>query len=71
MRKASPEDVQRLVALMAEFYAEGAYPLNHRRAAEAFVVLLADERLGQVWFIQADSQAAFGLTEGAFNTHPR
>src|SRR5437867_330012 len=53
MRKASPEDVERLVALMAEFYAEGAYPLNHRRAAEAFAALLADERLGHVWFIQS------------------
>jgi GNAT superfamily N-acetyltransferase len=30
--------------------------LNHRRAAEAFALLLADERLGQVWFIQAGSQ---------------
>ena len=56
MRKASSEDIQRLVTLMAEFYAEGSYPLNHRRAAEAFTALLADERLGQVWFIQADSQ---------------
>ena len=56
MRKASPEDVHQLVVLMAEFYAEAAYPLNHRRAAEAFAALLADERLGQVWFIQADSQ---------------
>ena len=58
LRKASPEDVQQLVALMAEFYAEGGYPLNQRRAAEAFAALLADERLGQVWFIQADSQDA-------------
>jgi GNAT superfamily N-acetyltransferase len=56
LRKASPADVPRLVALMAEFYAEGSYPLNHRRAAEAFAVLLTDERLGQVWLIQADPQ---------------
>ena len=41
---------------MAEFYAEGGYPLNHRRATEAFTALLADERLGHVWLIQADSQ---------------
>jgi len=58
LRKASLEDVPRLVALMAEFYAEGAYPLNHRRAAEGFAALLADERLGHVWFIRADSQDA-------------
>ena len=56
MRKALPRDVERLVALMAEFYSEAAYPLKHRRAAEAFAALLADERLGHVWLIQADSQ---------------
>ena len=56
LRKASLEDVPRLVALMAEFYAEGGYALNHQRAAEAFAALLADERLGHVWFIQADSK---------------
>jgi RimJ/RimL family protein N-acetyltransferase len=36
MRRASVDDVQHLVGLMAEFYAEAGYPLNHRRAAEAF-----------------------------------
>jgi GNAT superfamily N-acetyltransferase len=56
MRKASSIDVPELVALMAEFYAEAAYPLNQRRASEAFAAILADERLGQVWFIQAGSQ---------------
>ena len=56
LRKASPEDVQRLVSLMAEFYAEAAYPLNRRRAADAFTALLADDRLGCLWFIRADSQ---------------
>jgi GNAT superfamily N-acetyltransferase len=57
IRKASLDDVQQLVVLMAEFYAEGAYPLNRPHAAEAFATLLADKRLGHVWFIQADSQA--------------
>ena len=56
MRKASPEDVQKLVTMMTEFYAESAYTLHRRRATEAFSGLLADNRLGQVWFIQADSQ---------------
>jgi GNAT superfamily N-acetyltransferase len=56
MRKALPEDVPRLVELMAEFYAEGSYPLNHQRAAEAFTALLANEHLGHVWFIRADSR---------------
>ncbi|MCI0744871.1 MAG: hypothetical protein L0Y58_05630 [Verrucomicrobia subdivision 3 bacterium] len=39
--------------MMQEFYAEAAYPLNHKRAAEAFARLLADDRLGHVWFIRA------------------
>ena len=52
MRKALFEDVVGLVASMSEFYAEAAYPLNRGRAADAFGALLADERLGQVWFIQ-------------------
>jgi GNAT superfamily N-acetyltransferase len=56
MRKAALEDVPRLVALMEEFYAEAAYPLNRKRAAEAFAALLADERLGRVWFIQSESR---------------
>ncbi len=54
MRKATPDDVEQLVELMAEFYAEGAYLLNRRRATEAFQTLLADDRLGHVWIIQAD-----------------
>lgn len=57
LRKASPDDLQRLVALMAEFYAEGGYPLNHQRAAEAFAALLADDRLGHVWLIEKNSEA--------------
>jgi GNAT superfamily N-acetyltransferase len=56
MRKASSDDVQQLVTMMDEFYAEGGYPLNHQRATEAFATLLADDRLGSVWFIQADGQ---------------
>ena len=56
MKRASPNDVQQLVTMMDEFYAEGGYPLNHERAAEAFATLLADERLGCVWFIQANGQ---------------
>jgi GNAT superfamily N-acetyltransferase len=56
MRKASSADLAQLVAMMAEFYAESPFTLNPRRAAEAFAPLLADDRLGHVWFIQADSQ---------------
>jgi len=58
MKQASPDNVQQLVMMMAEFYAEGGYPLNHQRASEAFAKLLADDRLGYVWLIQADGQDA-------------
>jgi GNAT superfamily N-acetyltransferase len=56
MKQALPSDVQHLVTMMDEFYTEGGYPLNHRRATEAFTKLLADERLGYVWFIQTNGQ---------------
>ncbi len=56
MRKASLADVEQLVTMMAEFYSDSPYTLNPRRATEAFKSLLADERLGYVWFIQADSK---------------
>ena len=56
MRKASLVDVEQLVTMMAEFYSESPYTLNLSRATEAFTLLLADERLGHVWFIQVNSK---------------
>lgn len=56
MKQASPIDVPQLVSMMAEFYAEGGYPLNHHHATAAFATLLADDRFGYVWFIQVDGQ---------------
>jgi GNAT superfamily N-acetyltransferase len=56
MRQASPEDLPLLVALMTEFYAETATPLEPSRAADAFAALLADGRLGNVWLIKAEAQ---------------
>jgi GNAT superfamily N-acetyltransferase len=56
MRKALPADVEQLVTMMGEFYSESHYTLNFRRAVDAFTPILADERLGHVWFIQADSK---------------
>lgn len=55
MRIAVPEDVDRLVALMDEFYAAAGYKLNHQRASRAFGALLADERLGRIWLIGSGS----------------
>lgn len=56
MRKAALADVPQLVMMMAEFYSESPYTLSPRRATEAFTSLLADERLGHVWFIQSNSK---------------
>ncbi|MFQ5937902.1 MAG: GNAT family N-acetyltransferase [Acidiferrobacterales bacterium] len=56
IRRATPDDLEPLVALMAEFYGESNYPLNRQRAAEAFAALLSDDRLGHVWLIQADAE---------------
>jgi GNAT superfamily N-acetyltransferase len=56
MRPASSSDIPLLVELMAQFYTEAGYDLNHARAAEAFAAILADERLGYVWIIQAEQQ---------------
>src|ERR1035438_7054850 len=56
MRRASPNDIPLLVGLMAEFYAETGYDLNHARAARAFAAILADERLGYVRIIQIEHQ---------------
>src|SRR5262245_21812588 len=56
MRKATLADVGQLVAMMTEFYSDSPYTLNARRATEAFGLLLADERLGHVWFVQANSR---------------
>jgi GNAT superfamily N-acetyltransferase len=56
MRRAARDDIPLLVDLMAEFYAEAGYALNHAHAGEAFAALLADEGLGSVWIIQAEHQ---------------
>jgi GNAT superfamily N-acetyltransferase len=53
MRKACPDDIPQLVTMMDEFHTESGYTLSHQRAAEAFATLLADDRLGYVWFIQS------------------
>ena len=55
MRRATPGDIPLLVDLMAEFYAEADYALDRACAAGAFTAILADERLGYVWIIQAEN----------------
>ena len=58
MRQASLHDIEQLVALMSEFYAESGYPLGARRATAAFRELLGDERLGRAWLIEAGGAVA-------------
>ena len=55
MREAVVGDVQVLVELMAEFYAESDYVLDRARADAAFTVLLSDPRLGRIWLIEQAS----------------
>jgi len=57
MRRATPGDIPLLLELMTEFYAEGGFRLDAERAGRAFTELLADERLGYVWIIEAEQQA--------------
>ena len=56
MRRASFDDIPLLVDLMAEFYGEAGYELDRDRASTAFAALIADERLGYIWVIQAEEQ---------------
>lgn len=56
MKQATKGDIPQLVGMMDEFYTEGGFQLNHQRAAEAFAGLLADNRFGNIWFIQAGAQ---------------
>jgi diamine N-acetyltransferase len=55
MRQASADDLNRLLDLMADFYAESAYVLDRTRAEEAFTALLSDPRLGRVWLVEQGS----------------
>jgi GNAT superfamily N-acetyltransferase len=54
-RRASSADIPPLVALMREFYAEAAFPLDSGWAARAFAGLMADPAAGAVWLIEQDA----------------
>lgn len=57
-RRATPEDRDRLVALMAEYYRESGYPFHRTRAASAFEAVLQDPHLGAVWTLHAGDDLA-------------
>lgn len=56
-RLAQQGDVSALVALMAEFYAEAGFELPRETAKRAFVRLLDDPRLGEIWLVEEDGLA--------------
>jgi GNAT superfamily N-acetyltransferase len=56
MRLANVEDLQALVDLMTDFYAESGYVLDRPHAEAAFAALLADPGLGRIWLIQQGSE---------------
>ena len=49
VRRAAEPDVEVLVQLMREFYAESNFPLDHDWAAASFRALLSNPALGCVW----------------------
>ncbi|HUP02477.1 MAG TPA: GNAT family N-acetyltransferase [Bryobacteraceae bacterium] len=56
MRLARAGDINLLLDLMDEFYAEAGYRLNRNRASVGFNDLLEDGRLGWIWMIQAEGR---------------
>jgi GNAT superfamily N-acetyltransferase len=58
VRLATLTDIDALVRLRRQFYAEGNRSLSEHAASRAFEALLDDSRLGQVWMIEDDGHAA-------------
>lgn len=56
MRKATLNDIEILIDLMREFYAEGGYELDHANATNAFQTILEHEDLGHIFIIQLEDQ---------------
>ncbi len=52
LRLAAQDDLDLLVAMIGEFYAESGYALDAVRARDAFARLLGDETLGRVWLVR-------------------
>jgi GNAT superfamily N-acetyltransferase len=58
IRLATLSDVDALVRLMRQFYAETHLTLSEPLASRALEALLDDSRLGQVWMIEHDGHPA-------------
>jgi ribosomal protein S18 acetylase RimI-like enzyme len=57
-RRAGLEDVETLIALMKEFYAESGFDFDAADARRAFASLLGDSRLGAAWLLAVDGDVA-------------
>jgi GNAT superfamily N-acetyltransferase len=55
VHEAAPQDVDALVQLMHDFYAESSYPLDRGWAAASFRALLDRPALGRVWIARCDN----------------
>lgn len=51
LRLASTDEVDLLVQLIGEFYAESGYPLDEAAARGAFTQLVTQPELGRVWLV--------------------
>jgi diamine N-acetyltransferase len=58
LRDARLADVDLLVDLMGEFYAESGYPLPRGGARGAFETLVSSPALGRAWLVEVDGVAA-------------
>jgi ribosomal protein S18 acetylase RimI-like enzyme len=56
VRSAAAADIDALVDLMRDFYAESDFPLDAPWAAQSFADLLADPARGAIWLIDADGR---------------
>src|ERR1041385_2635672 len=51
LREASPRDVERLLPLVREYYAEDAYPFDEEAVRRALAALVSSPELGRVWIV--------------------
>ena len=70
VREAGQADAAELAGLMRAFYAEAGLRLDEDRAAAGFRELLADSRLGRVWLVEREGEAAAGEVTAASPDEP-
>ena len=67
-RPASLGDVELLVEMMREFYAEANYALDAGWAATAFSTLLKDDSRGSIWIVsEGDEPVGYGVLTFRFS----